>query len=161
MDHLGEQFADLLGQVNERFDIDYGDNPALARVGGLHLPVSRGTLFLDPHGRGNEGMTLNIPNETGSSSLYLRPATGVAHAQNYGEGGRLAFAEDGDLSEIVGRVLTQRTESPHQWHPQMLKRDAEDTDSGKYVVGLERAGQAHGWRFDPRTGRVVGPVPGE
>lgn len=167
MEHLGKQFADLLGRANDVFDIDYGEDPRMVRVGKLHLPVSRGTLNLSSGSvrPGISGQTLGLmlPSEAGEKHLTLDPTTGWAMAQSFGKGRGSAMSNTdyapGDLSGIVAGVLDQEDEGVWDWQHRAVRRDAKDTDNGRYIIGLEGAGKIPGWRFDPRSGQVVGPAP--
>ena len=67
--HLGEQFADLLGRVNDRFDVEYGPDPRMARVGRLHLPVSKGLLVLNHEFPKEEHLVMTLPDETGGHGV--------------------------------------------------------------------------------------------
>lgn len=168
--HLGEQFADILQGVNDTFDIEYGDNPSMAKIGGLHVPVSMGKIASVG---GQRFMQLHVPHERGEMwDLFLEPE---------GEDGPVFFGQRmnyNDNRTEDPEKFNQKYANPSPAHEEdlsmyardpadILKKDAEDTLGGRLMVAGTYAPPAPGRRssalafyhFDPKTRSIAGDGP--
>ena len=158
--HLSTQFAGLLRRVNDSFDIEYGDDPRMAKVGGVYLPVSRGQLETYKDDPGEHRLSLFVPGENRSNRFDFNPNTGVSSVRTYDESlERTPSFGFYDKPATVDEIASHAASTDGRiWDHDLtfMKMDKYETDSGRYVIGLPGTGKL---RFDPRSGQVVGPVP--
>ena len=155
--HLGNQFADLLGRVNDRFDVEYGPDPRMARVGRLHLPVGKGMLVLNHEFPGEEHLVLTLPDETGGHGvMQFNPNTGLMLAN--GGPNDVFLHQQRDLEELSDTWHGPGADpQDRQMNQALTERDMRETSSGKYMLGLNTM-RSPLYQFDAHSGQVVGSV---
>lgn len=162
MEHLGEQFAGLLRRVNDTFPVEYGDRPSMAKIGGLHVPVSLGQLWPE-----SDSMTLHVPHENGSFfEVNLHPGTGEFSART--DDGNLFSGHDYDTDNPENFAELYHDSPPpadQDWidgNGGVMRAYSRWSGGGRYIGGAGKSGDGPGrlggrYQFDPLSGQVHGP----
>jgi hypothetical protein len=130
MRHLSEQFSQILDDVAGSFpDIEYGPNANMVRVGGLHLPVSKGIIAKnEEHDLG--GMTLFTPHESGEM-YYMSLHPGMQFSASNNAYTKHTFSPD----EFVDQYMSTNTPAAQDrdFNADTLSKHMDETQGGRMV----------------------------